>query len=291
MANNIEKKGILKDKKTLIGIAAAIVVGVCLIALAIFGAGEAYEEYQTPVAGKLHLKSTELAYNVDFNALKERVNSDITSWLVVPGTNVNYPVLRPSDDKDTDFYLRRGYKGESLQGGSIYMQKRNAEDYSSKDTVVYGHNMWAGSHAGSMFNTLHNYESKEFFDAHPYMFVYTPEKTLVYRIFSAYHNDDRLILDVNNDFKSDQIFMSYVNQMQTPGGRTYNCNPEVKVSADDKLLTLSTCIRSDSYGRLLVIGKLLTEEEMSELDETTLKEVKKTAGKGANSLLLRYPPD
>lgn len=56
--------------------------------------------------------------------------------------------------------------------------------------MIYGHNM----KNGSMFHDLHNYEDESFLPDHSYVYIYTPDRVLRYRIFTAYRYDDRHLL-------------------------------------------------------------------------------------------------
>lgn len=46
---------------------------------------------------------------VDFTKLREE-NSDICAWIRIPGTAVDYPVLRCDTLEEEDFYLDHDYK-------------------------------------------------------------------------------------------------------------------------------------------------------------------------------------
>ena len=55
--------------------------------------------------------------------------------------------------------------------GSIFSQRQNSKDFSDPVTVLYGHNM----KNGTMFNTLHKFENKDFFKKHSKVYIYTPK--------------------------------------------------------------------------------------------------------------------
>ena len=50
----------------------------------------------------------------------QSVNSDITGWVQLDGTDINFPVLTPPAD-DPQYYLYRNYKKESTKYGSIFL--------------------------------------------------------------------------------------------------------------------------------------------------------------------------
>ena len=52
------------------------------------------------------------------------------------------------------------------------MDMRNQNDFSDRNTFIYGHNMKVG---GEMFSQLNEYASEDFYKAHPYFYIYTPD--------------------------------------------------------------------------------------------------------------------
>lgn len=182
-----------------------------------------------------------------------KVNEDIYAWIVIPNTNINYPVLQ-SPDNDA-FYLDHNYKKEYEFAGSIYTEKLNKKDFSDPNTVLYGHNMLNGT----MFRHLHNFRDPDFFSANPYIYVYLPERTLTYEIFSAYEYDDRHIL-YSFDFSDKAVFAEYLGYATNPTESMMYNTRDVKVTADDKIITLSTCLGNIDTSRYLVQGVLISDE-------------------------------
>lgn len=190
---------------------------------------------------------------VDFDYLKENVNADIYAWIYIPGTNIDYPVLRhPTDD---GFYLNHNLDGSKGYPGCIYTENFNAKDWSDPMTVLYGHDMRSTS---TMFHQLHNFEKADFFDEYQYVYIYTPEKLLVYHIFAAFvHNDEHLLLSHN--FHDEQQFTSFMDgvlNMRTMGSHVRS---EEEITTSSKLITMSTCIKNKPNNRFFVQGVLLNE--------------------------------
>ena len=196
---------------------------------------------------------------MDFDALRE-INEDIYAYIKIPGTDVDYPIVQHASDTAGDWYcLRRGLDGEKLTAGSLFTEPRNAQDFSDPDTVVYGHNM----RDGTMFASLHDYEDASFLEENPYIYIYTPEKNYIYRIFAAYHYDDRLILTYFNDFQDEGLFQQYIDDIFDIAEREV-VDMDVEVTTDDRLLTLSTCSWSNEDARYLVQAVQLTDDEKQE---------------------------
>ncbi len=198
---------------------------------------------------------TELPDNpIDFKALKEK-SPDIYAWIKIPGTKVDYPVLR-SNDKPEDFYLDHDENGKYRFAGCIYSQMYNSDDFTDPNTILYGHNM----NNGSMFASLHSFRKASFFNENKYIYIYTPGHILTYTIYSAYRYDNRHLL-YHFDFSDKQVFADYIEMTKNPKSTIVNVRKDVEVTADDKILTLSTCITNDNY-RYLVQG-VLTDDTIT----------------------------
>ena len=71
----------------------------------------------------------------------QSVNSDITGWVKLDGTDINFPVLTPPAG-DPQYYLYRNYKKESTKYGSIFLDGMCTVD--SDNQVLHGHSMQDG---------------------------------------------------------------------------------------------------------------------------------------------------
>lgn len=187
---------------------------------------------------------------IDFDFLQEQ-NEDIIGWIQVEGTTIDYPILY--DTTYNMYYLNHNYKGTYTGYGSIFMLDDNASDFTDFNTVVYGHNMLDGS----MFAQLHQFRKKEFFDSHGQILVYTPYRKLTYQVFASYRTDNLNII-VNNDFSTAELRTEYLGRVYEHNA-VANFNPEYTVTADDRILTLSTCIGNPAY-RYVVQGVLISDE-------------------------------
>lgn len=189
---------------------------------------------------------------VDFASLQKE-NDEIYAWIKVPGTSVDYPIVQSSTD-DT-FYVHKGIDKQYLYAGAIYTEMSNAKDFSDPNTVIYGHNM----KSGSMFATLHNFRDRDFFDANREILIYTPTHILHYTIFAAYTYDDRHILNCF-DFSDKKEFQKYLDEIYELRSMDAYFLEEPKVTTEDKIITLSTCVGNDDSSRYLVQGVLIETE-------------------------------
>ena len=84
-------------------------------------------------------------------------NNDFIGWLKIDGTNVDYPVMyTPTDEQK---YLHLDFYQEYSSSGTLFLSKNSDPFQPSDNILIYGHNM----KAGTMFHTLLQYESQEFY--------------------------------------------------------------------------------------------------------------------------------
>ncbi len=187
---------------------------------------------------------------VDFDYLRE-LNPDIIAWILVDGTDIDYPVLY--DSTRERFYLSHNYAGAYTMYGSIFMLSECRRDFANFNSVVYGHNMLDGR----MFAQLHRFEKQEFFDEHDSILIYTPDRVLEYRIFAAYMTD-KLNQIVNFDDATEETRQAYIDRIFSHEARAI-FREGVSVTPDDRIVTLSTCIGNPA-NRYLVQGVLVSEQ-------------------------------
>lgn len=190
---------------------------------------------------------------IDF-AAKRAEMPDIVGWIRIPDTVIDYPVMQSTEEEVEDFYLHRAPNKQYLFAGSIYMQKMNSADFGNPNTVLYGHNMADGS----MFAFIRWYWGEEYFDAHPNVYVYTPGHILTYRVYAAFAYDDRHILNSFN-FYNDKEYGEYLAMTKDPPAMLRQVRPEIPVTTEDKILTLSTCT-GYPHQRFLVEGVLIDDQ-------------------------------
>lgn len=209
------------------------------------------ETEETDILAELGIEVPQL--KLDWKELEEQ-NEDIYSWIYIPETNVNYPVLQ--HETELDYYLERNLDHSKGLPGCIYTQLLNAKDYSDRNTILYGHNM----KNGTMFKTLHNYADGAFFEENRYIYIYTPKKVMVYEIYAACEIDDAHLL-YKYDFATDEGTAEFLEDLAASRGMSNQIAEEMEVPEDAKVITLSTCIGSKPNNRWAVVGVLIGEQE------------------------------
>ena len=180
-------------------------------------------------------------------------NSDTVGWLIVPGTKIDYPVLKGTDNS---YYLQRNFNRAKDSNGWIFMDYRNGDQELDSNTIIYGHNRY---YSGVMFGTLNNVTKKRWLnnESNHYITFNTMYQSMTWKVFSIYS------IDVTSDylyinFENDETYQNFINLIK--GRSNYQFNTEV--TTKDKILTLSTCLDNDK--RLVVHAVLINSNENAE---------------------------
>ena len=157
--------------------------------------------------------------------------------------------------------LGRQYAAASLTDSSHAVELADAgitKDFDDFVTVIYGHN----GYSDTFFTTLHYFEKKEFFNSHPYFYIYTPKRKLTYQVISAFKYDNRHILN-SFDFNKEASIKEWQDTITNPTSSLKNVrkNLDVPLSINSKIVVLSTCITNQRNNRYLVCGELVKDEK------------------------------
>lgn len=190
---------------------------------------------------------------IDFAALQQQ-NPDVYAWIQVPGTEVDYPILQSSNDNT--YYLNHTIDGEEKKEGAIFTENYNTKTFEDPNTVIYGHDM----KNGSMFQSIHKYMDRSFFDNNRDIVIYMPDQILHYKIFAAYLTDNRHLL-MNYNFWSKDEYQQYLNSIFSMRDINAFIDTSTEVTTEDKIITLSTCYAGISTQRYLVQAVLVSIEK------------------------------
>lgn len=194
-----------------------------------------------------------VAPKIDFQGLWA-VNPDAYAFIEIPGTQVNYPVMQSSTQPE-DYYLDVTFEGVASLPGSIYSRMINAKDFSDPITVIYGHDMLDGSY----FGDLKNYIDRGFFDTYRDVFIYLPDRQLQYQIIAEVVHDDTLISN-SHDLKDPNSVPAFIQELQGIQEAQNQFAADMAVTAQDRLITLSTCIGDRPNNRRLIVAKFVNEK-------------------------------
>ena len=205
---------------------------------------KAAEEFTTPVETDEEQTTKEPErISVDFDALRQQ-NGDVVAWLYGADTGLNYPVVQADDN---DYYLYRLLDGSYNKNGTLFVDAACKADFSGRNTIIHGHHM----RSGAMFGHLVEYKKQAFYDAHPYLYLMTPEQTYRVDLFAG------VVVDYDAEIYQSNLSQSYLSWCMSHSRFT----SDMAVPSDtDRILTLSTCSYEYDNARFVVLGVLTPVE-------------------------------
>lgn len=193
---------------------------------------------------------------MDFTALK-KVNSDIFGWILIPNTVISYPLL---DGNSNRYYLQHTWKKQKSVVGAIFLEQKNSASLSEFNTIVYGHNM----KNGSMFGTLKKYGDRNYWKAHPFIYLTTSSGSRQYEIFAAYEVSTQG-KTYQVEFSSEAAKASFLSYCRKHSVISTGISPK----SYDYILTLSTCTGHGHTTRWVVQARLPGLPERSKTQAKT----------------------
>lgn len=163
------------------------------------------------------------------------ISDDMVAWITIDGTNIDYPVMQGDDNVK---YLNTDPFGNYSLSGSIFLDSRNAPDFSDDYSLVYGHHM----EYGKMFGALDDFLDTSYLNNHSSGTLIVgkdAEKTCGLTVFAAMRVSakDEAVFDPG---KGD------IRQFIKEHCETYTAD------TGQRILALSTCAEGDSVTRTLV---------------------------------------
>ena len=248
---NIKKRN-KKDKnrspvrKAVLSLILTFAIGVFLISgLKLLSISRTYKEAEDAYTGLQHevaVVDPAKGYpTIDFDKLLAE-NPETKAYIYAEGL-FSYPIAQAADNEK---YLYTLLNGEYNPSGTLFIDYRIPDGIEARNCIIYGHNM----NDGSMFAPLYKFSDPDFYEAHRTFHVYTPEHHYLYKVVSVY-TADVSSFTYQYEFYDDEEFQNFLQQ--TVSSSWFSCDTEL--TAEDKIITLSTCINSysDSDKRNVVI--------------------------------------
>ena len=176
-----------------------------------------------------------------FSALA-RINPDVAGWIYLEGCGIDYPIVQAADN---DYYLTHLFNGDKNKSGSIFLDFRNDSAFTDRNSVIYGHHM----NNGSMFAGIVKYGDQAFYDANPTFELYTPWESCTVQIFAGYAadlQDEAWVLRLEDDADFEQWLDERI--------RKSAFQSDIRPSAGDRIITLSTCTNTSHDTRFVLFG-------------------------------------
>lgn len=176
---------------------------------------------------------------IDFAAMREKY-PDVVGWIYGANTGLDWPIVQTAEEGG-EYYLYRDIDGKDNKNGTVFLDWRCASDFSTQNNMIYGHNM----KTGLMFAPLIKYKSQAFFDAHPYLYLYTPSQTYKVHLFAGMETPH------DSEVYSYNLSSSYLQECINSS--TFNSGLGVPTG---NILTMSTCDYDYANARYVLLGEL-----------------------------------
>lgn len=167
------------------------------------------------------------------------LGEDYVAWITLDDTPIDYPIMQGETNST---YLNTDPYGNYSLSGSIFLDSRNAPDFSDSYCLVYGHHM----SGDLMFGALDRYYDEKYFDEHRQGTLSVGGSDYAVEVFAIVSTDAR-----NKTFfemsERDAILAEAKND-----ALIYR-EPE-----KDNILALSTCVDASSTTRTVVLCTVQT---------------------------------
>jgi len=164
-------------------------------------------------------------------------NDDTVAWLIVPNTNINYPVVQSDNN---EYYLNHNYKKKKNSAGWIFLDKDNDLLSEDQNIVIYGHHR----KDGIMFGDIDKLMEKKYYKENDgtIILVYA-DRNDYFKIFSVYTASTEDDYTLNNYVNFKEKIQEFKNKSII---KFDNDLEEVS-----QIVTLSTC-HNNNKDRLVV---------------------------------------
>ena len=220
-----------------------IIVILCFLPLLLYGSYTLYDRYtiHKDADAQQYSSYKPKSNNLSFSELCKK-NRDVIGWIQVFGTKIDYPLVQ---GQDNDKYVNTNVYGKFALSGSIFMDYRNAKDFSDMNTIIYGHHM----DKRMMFTDLDRYSKKSYLNKHHYGQLYYDGKWHEIALFAFLRTDAYDSLIYTPKLNDEKQFMDYV---QTNAKSLIDTN----LTGNDHFISLSTCTDAKTNGRYVLIGRI-----------------------------------
>lgn len=273
------KREIARKISVLVLIAALIFTLCFLIA---YFADSASNKNQNAKLQQQHKVSSKISSSDNGGILPELVssynqNKELSGWISIPKTNIDYPVVQCKSDNKNEKYLKTSFNGQQERHGTIFLDFRDNINPLSQDMILYGHNM----NDDQMFSELEKYAKARgndyvgFYNSSPIIKFDTLYKHYKWKIFAVFATtgDDKYegsLYYLNTQYGSDNEFNKFIGDVRK---RSF-INTQVDVTTADRILTLSTCNydypkTDNDWARLVVMARLVRDGESTDVAPAT----------------------
>lgn len=181
----------------------------------------------------------------------ENTNQDFIGVISIPEMDIWYPIVQ-NDEHNSSYYLNHTYSKKKNAAGAIFLDYLFSRDFSDNHSIMFGHNMKNLTMFGSLRTLIENEWTQPV-----YMYIYTPEQILIYKIYAAYHTTPSSY--VYNAQLTDDLYAQYYEQsLKDASYLEVDSEVEEAYANMNNLMTLSTCHSSD-HSDYTIVQSILIE--------------------------------
>lgn len=229
-----------------------IVSGILAVIFAIYALFTLWDMYRTEIKAFASYDLLKYRPNIEeeeppyLDDLLE-INPDTAGWVTIYGTNIDYPVMKGRNDNE---YLNKSATGEYTVSGSVFMSQLNSKDFSDPYTLLYAHHM----ENGSMFGDIDKFRNDEDFFYNKANKRFKKDEGVL--IMQEMVWNLKVFAVMETSAYNELLYRADKAQTEIPGLIEYAKNEAVyfrEVGDIDKVLALSTCASSATYGRYVLL--------------------------------------
>ncbi len=203
----------------------------------------------------------------DYLANLKAINPDVVSWINIPQTVIDYPVVHPTEEEGYDYYLTHDYKKSYTIYGSIFVDLAcgvGDECLDAKNIILHGHNM----KNGSMFAQILKYSDVEFYKSSPIL-TFDNSQWEIFAVIktNTLESQGEPFKYLQYSFASDDDFLNFVHQVRSRS----LIDTTVKINEDDQIMTMSTCSYEYKDFRTALYARRVREGEDTNIDVSQAK--------------------
>ncbi|MDR2610905.1 MAG: class B sortase [Clostridiales Family XIII bacterium] len=228
--------------------AAAVIALLLLILIGGYAIWDAEQVYRAASGKQYELyKPTDENSGKSFAEL-QAINPEVFAWLTVYGTHIDYPVAQGPDNIK---YVNTNAEGNYSLTGAIFLDVGSRRDFSDFSSILYGHHM----EKNAMFGEIGSFVDRRFFEERRYGNLYFAGKEHGLEFFAFLHADayDREVFRTGiRDAGSAEAYLALIRSRALH-------TKDVPVTAQDRIVLLSTCTADFTNGRDILVGRITDE--------------------------------
>ena len=191
------------------------------------------------------------------------INPDMTGWLTIDGTVIDYPVMQTMEDEC--YYLNRNFYGDAYKNGCLILDTDSTagtgtevcgyKDGTAPSTnlIIHGHTM----KSGEMFGNLKLYADAKYGAEHAILSFDSLYEEREYELIAVFYS--QVYYESDNVFKYYKFFRADTQEEFDDWYENIKklslYDTGVTAQFGDEFLTLSCCSYQVEDGRFVVVGK------------------------------------